>query len=109
MLSFGMSGLGHGWNSSLVSGFSVFGAPVSGVAWGLRGGRLGQTLGGIALAGGLFLDWLLWRETLAEGSQYASDALDRSPGFVLLWAVLFAAWQLLAALVLVGRQHRLVA
>lgn len=97
VLALGLSGAGHGWNSAFVSAVSLVGAPLAGLAWAYRDRLLGMLLAIAVLTGAIVFDGLLWLATVKEGTNFARKAWNHGPGFVLLWAALFASWQLLAA------------
>jgi hypothetical protein len=96
MVTIGLSGGGHGWNSSLVSGLAgLVLLPAFGVAValsGLRGGRV--LLGGVVLLMLLADAWVAW---LTWGERYYFDKVwQRGAEAVVFWAVLWFAWQVAA-------------
>ena len=95
-LALGMSGGGHGWNSAWVSAGTLVGAPLSGVAYACRGTRSGRVLAVACLLGAIALDGLLWTATLHEGTGCVLWVWNAGCGWVLAWAILFAAWQILS-------------
>lgn len=99
VLALAMSGAGHGWNSAFISAVSIVGAPLAGLAWSARSRGFGRVLAIVVLTGAIAFDVVLWRETMKEGTHYVERVWSSGPGFVLLWAALFASWQLLAATV----------
>lgn len=96
LLAIGMSGGGHGWNSAILSVFSLAGAPLTGIACAFRGTRFGRVLIVMCLCGAIALDGLLLTATLDEGTEYVAKAWNAAAGWVLAWATLFASWQLIA-------------
>jgi hypothetical protein len=102
-LALGLSGFGHGWGSALLSSVSLVGAPLAGLAWSLRERRGGFLLAVAVVLGALGFDLMLWRETLSEGTSYLASVWGAGAGLVLIWAVMFASWQVLAAIVVLAR------
>lgn len=97
VLALGLSGAGHGWNSAFISAVSILGAPMAGLAWSMRDRLFGVLLAIVVVLGAIGFDLTLWFATEKEGTNYAVKAWTHGPGFVVLWAALFASWQLLAA------------
>jgi hypothetical protein len=104
-LAVGISGAGHGWNSAFISAFSVVGAPVSALAWVTRKKRAGVLAALAMLLAALCLDLVLWGQTMAEGTRYVRRVWESGPVWLLVWALLFASWQVLAASVIIGYLH----
>ena len=99
LLALGMSGAGHGWSSARFSAVSVVAAPLAALAWSYHGRLAGFVLAIVVVIGAVGSDVLLWRETVSEGTYYVRKVWDAGPLWFVLWGVLFASWQLLAALV----------
>jgi hypothetical protein len=102
-LALAMSGFGHGWGSPLLSSVSIVGAPLAGLAWSLRKRRGGFLIASAVLVGALGFDLMLWRATLNEGTSYLARVWRNGASLVLIWAVMFASWQMVAAIVVLAR------
>jgi hypothetical protein len=102
-LALAMTGSGHGWGSGLLSSVSIVGAPLAGLAWCLRRWRSGFLLAMAVSLGALGVDLILWRETMSEGTSYLARVWWSAPELLLAWAVMFASWQVLAAIVVLVR------
>ena len=97
VLAVGMAGAGHGWTSASVSVVSVIAAPLTGVAWGFRRRRWSLWLSAILVATAIGVDFALFVMTKNEGSNYVENVLRVASDSVVLWAFLFASWQLWAS------------
>ena len=91
------TGAGHGWGSGAISILSIVGAPLAGVAWGMRGRKPSRKVAVSALVVGLVSDTWLCAATVSEGVSYLSKAMSAVPVLFLLWLILFIGWQLVAA------------
>jgi hypothetical protein len=89
------TGAGHGWGSGVISALSIFAAPLAGLSWSRRR-TLGIVLGGPVTCFALLLDLALLNGTINEGTNYFALIWERVPGLLLLWASMFAAWQIAA-------------
>jgi hypothetical protein len=103
LLAFGLSGAGDGWNSAFISGVSVVLAPLSGLAWAKREGRIGLWLAVLLVGSAVVADVGMWSATVDEGVHYARAAWRGSKAVVLIWALLWSSWQVAAVAVLATR------
>jgi hypothetical protein len=95
-IAVGMCGAGHGWCSACHSVISVACAPIAGVVWELRRQRWSLSLSLPLVAIAIYTDIKILIETRIEGINYLQKMWENSPEWVVLWAVLFASWQLWA-------------
>jgi hypothetical protein len=95
-LAGGMSGAGHGWTSASISVFSIVAAPLTGIAWGFRRHHWSLWLSLLLVITAIVLDALLLLMTKYEGIHYFNRVLTAMTDGVMLWALLFATWQLWA-------------
>jgi hypothetical protein len=105
LLTIGLAGGGHGWNSSLVSGLAgLLLLPAFGVALALLGLPAGRVLLWLVVPAMLVTDAALAWMTWGERSYFEKVWQVGSVG-VLLWAVSWFGWQVaaLALLFLVRR------
>jgi hypothetical protein len=99
-----MAGAGHGWTSAFpCSLLVILGAPVAAVAWILRRKHIGFYLALAMLIVATVTNAYLWRTTVAEGVEYVGKVWSTAPALVILWAVMFASWQLVALAVVLCR------
>jgi hypothetical protein len=91
-----IGGAGHGWGSSLISAWSILGAPIAGLSWAYRGRLSGRILAITALAVAIGTDAMLWWRTAEEGTEYVGRVWNALPVDLVLWACLFFSWQFLA-------------
>jgi hypothetical protein len=92
------TGGGHGWGSAMLACFSVVGAPLAAAAWSLRGKKSGKILGSVSLVIAIVGNVFLTSNTAEEGFSYVAKVWEFMPIPMLIWAVLFLGWQVLAAL-----------
>ena len=96
-----MSGAGHGWGSAGISGIGLALLPLAAVAWVYRRSASGRLLLVVTLLGALVADAYLIIETRSEGFEYVGRVWSAMPLLLLLWFILWLAWQVaLAVLVL---------
>jgi hypothetical protein len=96
-----MAGAGHGWNEGFVSSVALALAPLAGVAWAYRRRLGGPIIACVVLAAAACFDWWLCSNTYGFDRAWAN-----LPGIVVLWALLWLAWQVLAVCVLLSRLLR---
>jgi hypothetical protein len=99
-LAIGFTGGGHGWNSAIISAVVAVFIPAFGVALGSPREHRWSALLMIAAAMG-FADAFLVFSTRSEGVSYFWKVWSSTPGGIVLWAVLWIAWQLAVVVVLV--------
>lgn len=91
VLALVLSGMGHGWNSTMYSWWAVLIAPVASVAWS-KNSLLFLTLSFVSL---LVVDWLMITGTYSEGLGSVNKAFSRVPFAFLLWTALWAGLHLI--------------
>lgn len=92
------TGAGHGWVSGAISVSSIVGAPLAGMAWGMRGRKPAKKVALSALVVGGVSDVCLCAATISEGISYLGKVMSAVPMLFLLWLILFMGWQLVAAI-----------
>ena len=93
----GLSGFGHAWTSPCaVSWLAVVTSPAAVVAWGLRRRASGKQLALLLLLAAVVANVVLYAEARSEGAEYFNRSWTRHRRMVVAWAVLWAAWQVLA-------------
>lgn len=88
-----MSGAGHGWSSAGISSIGLVLVPLASIAWVYRrtcGGRIFLVL---TLLGALAVDAYLIIKTRSEGLEYVERVWSAAPLVLLVWFLLWVAWQ----------------
>jgi hypothetical protein len=95
VVAVGLAGGGHGWCSPVVTSITgLFLIPACGVALVGPPARYKRVLSWIVATGMILADLHLVQSTQWEGVQYLSKVWSFAPGVVVLWLVLWVAWQL---------------
>jgi hypothetical protein len=106
VVALALAGAGHGWGSAtLVSLASLVTSPLAVVAWAKRRSVTGKRIALLLVVAAIGANVALVSLTKAEGVHYFERAWSSGREFVIVWAVLWAAWQVvaLAALFWPGR------
>jgi hypothetical protein len=96
-LAFLMAGAGHGWVEGLYSSVAIVLAPLTAAAWAYRRRPAGMVFAGLALAPAVYVDWFLCTYT-----SYVDRVWQYMPVVLMLWILLWVAWQALALWVLLS-------
>jgi hypothetical protein len=96
-LALGLGGAGHGWGAASVSMTSIVGGPAAILGWIYRKKAVGRALSICALIIAIGTDAVLFFQTASEGFSYFARVWTSLPEWLLAWACLFLAWQILAA------------
>src|SRR5207253_1964994 len=97
-LAFLMAGAGHGWGEGLFSSVAIVLAPLAAAAWAYRRRPAGLVLAGLVLAPAVYVDWFLCTYT-----NYVDRVWQYMPVVLMLWVLLWVAWQALALWVLLSK------
>jgi phosphoglycerol transferase MdoB-like AlkP superfamily enzyme len=101
-----LAGAGHGWTTAfLVSLAGLVTSPVAVVAWAKRRDATGKRIALLLVAVAIVANLILVNLTKAEGARYFESEWSSNPEIVVIWAALWAVWQVvaLAALFWPGR------
>ncbi|WP_165248593.1 hypothetical protein [Paludisphaera soli] len=98
--AFVLGGGGHGWCSPILSSIGVFLVPAFGVALAYPPERRRPMIKMIA-AVVILTDLLLVIASWQEGASYIAKVWSTIPRLVVIWAILWASWQLALLAVLV--------
>ena len=88
-----MGGGGHGWSSARISGCGLALVPLASVAWVYRRTVGGRVLAIVTLVSAGVVDAYLIVATLSEGFSYVGEVWLYAPLFLLVWLILWLAWQ----------------
>jgi hypothetical protein len=95
-----LAGAGHGWGSAfIVSLTGLVASPVAGVAWAKRRRLTGKRIALVLVALAVGANLVLVHLTRAEGPYFESEWLS-DPEMVVIWAALWAVWQVVAVFAL---------
>jgi hypothetical protein len=109
VLSIGLAGGGHGWNTPApLSLIALVTSPLSCLAWAYRYKALGVSLAFGLLVVMLVADMLLYAMTQQEGSNYFYRVWPRYREDVLAWASMWLVWQVVTVACLVASALRYV-
>ena len=103
LLGSSLGGAGEGWGAASLSSWGMALVPLMGVAWVYRRTRIGRGLAIFTLVCAVGLDVYIIVATSSEGFDYLGRTWSAIPLFVLGWAVLWLAWQIIFALLVFHR------
>jgi hypothetical protein len=89
----GLSGAGHGWSASGVTGLGVVLIPIASVAFAHRRRILGTSLALGTLVFAVLVDLMLVEGTREEGVYYFRKVWEGNTGFVISFLAWWGAWQ----------------
>jgi hypothetical protein len=97
LLAMLLGGPGHGWSPALrISWVAVFASPLSAVAWAMRRRAVRNGVALLLLAAAIIADLTLLSATRSEEIDSFIRVWSSAPMRVTVWAMLWAAWQVVA-------------
>jgi hypothetical protein len=97
-LSIFMAGAGHGWGEGIYSSVAVVLVPLAAAGWPCRRYLVGLVLSSLAVVPAMYVDWYLLAHT-----SYVDRVWQSMPGILILWLIMWVAWQALAFWVLLTK------